>query len=59
MLLIPIFLNGFDQQFFGIKEDHVPVMVINDDKEKYVKPNVEPHHLESWLKEYKVIDSFQ
>ncbi|CAI9291448.1 unnamed protein product [Lactuca saligna] len=40
-------------QFFGIKEDHVPVMVINDDKEKYVKPNVEPHHLESWLKEYK------
>ncbi|KAL4565795.1 hypothetical protein LXL04_029901 [Taraxacum kok-saghyz] len=40
-------------QFFGLKEDHVPVMVINADKEKYVKPNVEPHHIELWLKEYK------
>ncbi|KAI3672781.1 hypothetical protein L6452_38881 [Arctium lappa] len=40
-------------QFFGLKEDHVPVMVINNDKHKYVKPNVEPDHLEFWMKEYK------
>ncbi|KAI3686936.1 hypothetical protein L1987_80626 [Smallanthus sonchifolius] len=40
-------------QFFGLKEDHVPVIVINNDKEKYVKPNLEPDHIESWLKEYK------
>ncbi|KVH99627.1 disulfide isomerase [Cynara cardunculus var. scolymus] len=26
-------------QFFGLKEDHVPVMVINHQKHKYVKPN--------------------
>ncbi|KAI7756934.1 hypothetical protein M8C21_014385 [Ambrosia artemisiifolia] len=42
-----------DFEFFGLKEDHVPVIVINNDKEKYVKPNVEPDHIESWLKEYK------
>ncbi|KAF5806276.1 putative protein disulfide-isomerase [Helianthus annuus] len=40
-------------QFYGLKEDHVPVIVINNDREKYVKPNLEPDHLESWLKEYK------
>ncbi|KAI3821398.1 hypothetical protein L1987_08965 [Smallanthus sonchifolius] len=40
-------------QFFGLKEDHVPVIVINNDKEKYVKPNLEPDHIESCLKEYK------
>ncbi|KAK1407753.1 hypothetical protein QVD17_39379 [Tagetes erecta] len=40
-------------QFFGLKQEHVPVILINNDKEKYVKPNLEPDHIESWLKEYK------
>ncbi|XP_024982934.1 protein disulfide-isomerase-like [Cynara cardunculus var. scolymus] len=41
-------------QFFGLTEDHVPAMVINNDKHhKYVKPNIEPDHLELWMKEYK------
>ncbi|KVI00992.1 Thioredoxin domain-containing protein [Cynara cardunculus var. scolymus] len=31
-------------------------MVINNDKHhKYVKPNIEPDHLELWMKEYKPI----
>ncbi|XP_076911469.1 protein disulfide-isomerase-like [Bidens hawaiensis] len=40
-------------EFFGLKEDHVPVIVINNEKDKYVKPNLEPDHIESWLKQYK------
>ncbi|KAI7756937.1 hypothetical protein M8C21_014388 [Ambrosia artemisiifolia] len=47
------FFGNQNTKFFGLKEDHVPVIVINNDKEKYVKPNVEPDHIESWLKEYK------
>ncbi|XP_071723091.1 protein disulfide-isomerase-like isoform X1 [Rutidosis leptorrhynchoides] len=39
--------------FFGLKEEHVPVILINNEKEKFVKPNLEPKHIESWLKDYK------
>lgn len=41
-------------EFYGIREDHLPVIVIsNNDKEKFWKPNLEPDHIESWLKGYK------
>ncbi|GJS06814.1 protein disulfide-isomerase [Tanacetum coccineum] len=41
-------------EFYGIREDHLPVIIINNnDKEKYVKPNIEPDHIESWLTDYK------
>ncbi|XP_071694567.1 protein disulfide-isomerase-like [Rutidosis leptorrhynchoides] len=40
-------------QFFGLREEHVPVILINNEKEKFVKPNLEPDHIESWLKDYK------
>ncbi|XP_073003745.1 protein disulfide-isomerase-like isoform X1 [Typha latifolia] len=41
-------------QFFGLKEDQVPVIVIQEnDGQKYLKPNLEPIEIVSWLKEYK------
>nr|XP_043608491.1 protein disulfide-isomerase [Erigeron canadensis] len=40
-------------EYYGIRNEHVPVIAIDNDKEKYWKPNIEPDHIESWLKDYK------
>ncbi|XP_052191016.1 protein disulfide-isomerase [Diospyros lotus] len=41
-------------QYFGVRDDQVPVIIIqNNDGEKYLKPNVEPDQIASWVKEYK------
>ncbi|KAK2659474.1 hypothetical protein Ddye_006007 [Dipteronia dyeriana] len=41
-------------QYFGLKEDQVPLIVIQtDDGQKYLKPNLEPDHLAPWVKEFK------
>ncbi|XP_020247463.1 protein disulfide-isomerase-like isoform X2 [Asparagus officinalis] len=40
-------------QYFGLKEDQVPLVVIQEnDGKKYLKPNVEPDQISTWLKEY-------
>ncbi|KAF3446998.1 hypothetical protein FNV43_RR12178 [Rhamnella rubrinervis] len=41
-------------QYFGIKEDQVPVIIIHtNDGKKYVKPSLKPEHIEDWVKEFK------
>ncbi|KAI9201548.1 hypothetical protein LWI28_025185 [Acer negundo] len=41
-------------QYFGLKEDQVPLIVIQtNDGQKYLKPNLEPDHLAPWVKEFK------
>ncbi|GAB4862085.1 disulfide-isomerase [Ancistrocladus abbreviatus] len=41
-------------QFFGVKEDQVPLIIIQtNDGQKYLKPNVEPDHIAPWVKEFK------
>ncbi|XP_051139321.1 protein disulfide-isomerase [Andrographis paniculata] len=41
-------------QYFGLKEEQVPLIIIQtNDGEKYLKPNVEPDQIESWVKEFK------
>ncbi|CAJ1971898.1 unnamed protein product [Sphenostylis stenocarpa] len=41
-------------EYFGLKENHVPLIVIqNTDGKKFLKTNVEPDHIATWLKEYK------
>ncbi|GAB4844164.1 disulfide-isomerase [Ancistrocladus abbreviatus] len=41
-------------QFFGVKEDQVPLLIIQtSDGQKYLKPNLEPHHIASWIKDFK------
>ncbi|XP_057795743.1 protein disulfide-isomerase [Salvia miltiorrhiza] len=41
-------------QYFGIKEEQVPVIIIqSNDGEKFLKPNVEPDQIASWVKDFK------
>ncbi|KAL5559636.1 hypothetical protein UlMin_035847 [Ulmus minor] len=41
-------------QYFGLKEDQVPLIVVQtNDGQKYLKPNLEPDHIAPWVKEYK------
>ncbi|KAI9113336.1 hypothetical protein K1719_015861 [Acacia pycnantha] len=41
-------------QYFGLKEDQVPLIIIqHNDGKKFLKPNVEPDHVSVWLKDYK------
>ncbi|XP_050896783.1 protein disulfide-isomerase [Lathyrus oleraceus] len=41
-------------QYFGLKEDQVPLIIIrHTDGKKFFKPNLEPDHLATWLKAYK------
>ncbi|KAK4276721.1 hypothetical protein QN277_014838 [Acacia crassicarpa] len=41
-------------QYFGLKEDQVPLIIIqHNDGKKFLKPNVEPDHVSAWLKDYK------
>ena len=48
-----IYLN---EQYFGLKDDQVPLIVIQtNDGQKYLKANLEPDHIASWVKEYQVI----
>lgn len=44
------------EKYFGIKDDQVPVIIIQtNDGEKFLKPNVEPDQIASWVKDFKVI----
>ncbi|KAF5942316.1 hypothetical protein HYC85_019958 [Camellia sinensis] len=46
--------NAF--QYFGLRDDQVPLIIIQtSDGEKYLKPNLEPDQISSWVKEYKVV----
>lgn len=55
-------LNIFDnfkfclnEQYFGLKEDQVPLIIVQtNDGQKYLKPNLEPDHIASWVKDYQV-----
>ncbi|CAB4266912.1 unnamed protein product [Prunus armeniaca] len=41
-------------QYFGLKEDQVPLIIIQtNDGKKFLKPNVEPDHIIAWVQEYK------
>ncbi|KAM1530237.1 hypothetical protein ACFX1Z_019360 [Malus domestica] len=41
-------------QYFGLKEDQVPLIIIQTpDGQKFLKPNLQPDHITSWVKEYK------
>ncbi|PNY07374.1 protein disulfide-isomerase-like [Trifolium pratense] len=41
-------------QYFGLKEDQVPLIIIqHNDGKKFFKPNLVPDHLATWLKAYK------
>ena len=45
-----------DEQYFGLKEDQVPLIVIQTtDGQKYLKENLVSDQIAPWLKEYKVI----
>ena len=51
-----IICNALNHQYFGLKDDQVPVIVIQTNNgQKYIKPNLEPYDIASWVKEYKVI----
>ncbi|KAJ1378130.1 Thioredoxin-like superfamily [Sesbania bispinosa] len=41
-------------QYFGLKEDQVPLIVIqHNDGKKFLKTNLEPDQISTWLKAYK------
>ncbi|KAK4490118.1 hypothetical protein RD792_000775 [Penstemon davidsonii] len=41
-------------QYFGLKEEQVPLIIIQtNDGQKYLKPNVEPDQIASWVKDFK------
>lgn len=41
-------------QYFGLKEDQIPLIIVQtSDGGKYIKPNIEPDHIASWVKEFK------
>ncbi|KAK6132354.1 hypothetical protein DH2020_033914 [Rehmannia glutinosa] len=41
-------------QYFGLKEEQVPLIIIQtNDGGKYLKPNVEPDQVASWVKDFK------
>ncbi|KAF2296716.1 hypothetical protein GH714_001407 [Hevea brasiliensis] len=41
-------------QYFGLKEDQVPLIIIQtNDGQKYLKQNLEPDHITPWVTEYK------
>lgn len=43
-------------KYFGIKDEQVPLIIIqNNDGEKFIKPNLEPDQIASWVKDFKVI----
>lgn len=45
-----------DEQYFGLKEDQVPLIVIQTtDGQKYLKANLVSDQIAPWLKEYKVM----
>lgn len=47
---------GLSWQYFGLKENQVPLIVIqHNDGKKFLKTNVEPDHIATWLKAYKVM----
>ncbi|KAL5053306.1 hypothetical protein RYX36_033988, partial [Vicia faba] len=47
-------LSDFSWQYFGLKEDQVPLIVIQQiDGKKFFMPNLKPDHLAAWVKEYK------
>ncbi|WOK94596.1 protein disulfide-isomerase-like [Canna indica] len=40
-------------QFFGLKEDQVPLIIIQEsDGKKYLQPNVNPDQIAAWMQEY-------
>ncbi|OIV96659.1 hypothetical protein TanjilG_09201 [Lupinus angustifolius] len=44
--------NAF--QYFGLQEDQVPLIIIQqNDGKKFLKPHLEAEHISTWLKEYK------
>lgn len=50
------FVNWFGWQYFGLKEDQAPVIIIQKtDGQKYLKQKLEPDHIAPWLKEYMVM----
>lgn len=50
-----LMMSFFFQKYFGIKEEQVPVIIIqNNDGEKFLKSNVGPDQIASWVKEFKV-----
>ncbi|CAH9071058.1 unnamed protein product [Cuscuta epithymum] len=41
-------------EYFGVKADQAPVLIVQDkDQQKFIKPNVEPDQIATWLKDYK------
>lgn len=40
-------------QYFGVKEDQIPLIIIQtDDGKKYLNPKVKPDQIASWIKDY-------
>lgn len=45
----------FYWQYFGLKEDDVPLIIIqHNDGKKFFKPKLEADQISTWLKSYKV-----
>ncbi|KAF4386258.1 hypothetical protein G4B88_003475 [Cannabis sativa] len=41
-------------QYFGLREDQVPLIVVQtNDGQKFLKANLEPEHIATWVKDYK------
>jgi len=41
-------------QYFGLKDDQVPLIIVQtNDGQKYLKPNLEPDHIASWVKDFQ------
>ncbi|KAG5067535.1 hypothetical protein JHK86_011266 [Glycine max] len=46
-------------QYFGVKEGQVPLIIVQrNDGKKFLKPNLEPDHISTWLKACKFCWSF-
>lgn len=53
---LSVLLIDLDEQYFGLKEDQVPLIIIQkNDGQKYLKQHLEPDHIAPWLKEYMVM----
>lgn len=56
MILLTCWLFCSLEQYFGLKEDQIPLIIIQtNDGAKYLKPNVDPDQISSWVKEFKVM----
>lgn len=48
-------IAGFYEQFFGLKEEQIPLIITQaNNRKKYLKRNVEPDQIAAWFKDFTV-----